>query len=149
MGGIYGNMPMKGLFIGLALSLSDLQSFKHHYHLSQGTIWSDHLFWPRGFADDRLGTAYLLLLLFLKTASRAACPRNEWNSKRVHEIGGIQGESTKLVEFKACPRNLWTSLQCVHEIGGIHKVSKNWWNFYRTALCCICIAFNLTFKKSL
>ena len=51
------------------------------------------------------------------TVNRAVCPRNQWNSKLVYKISGIQSLSTKFVEINAvCRRNQWNSV-----------FPRNWW----------------------
>ena len=62
------------------------------------------MFLPRGFFDAVLGTAYLLLLLFLLLEKENNSTKKWTFSEHLAEISEIQNLSTKLVEFKAYPR---------------------------------------------
>ena len=88
-------------------------------HVFSGTwLETDVHFWPRGFADAVLGTAYLLLFL----ENLFWIPRKKLTFPALH--CKQTSVSTKFVDIIAvCLRNLWTSLHCVHEINGIYKVS--------------------------
>ena len=79
-------------------------------------IWGDKTvpigFWPRGFADAVLGTAYLLLLLlenFFEFHEKSGHSLH-WQQVFPENSGNHCSVSTKIVECNACPPNSWKSL---------------------------------------
>ena len=83
-------------------------------------------------SDAVLGTAYLLLFLFLETFF-------ELHEKSGHSLhcqqvfpennGNHCSVSMKIVEFNACPQNSWKLMQRVHENCGIQCLSMKFVEF--------------------
>ena len=116
--------------------LSALSLASNHLYLIKTPSIQLLSFWPRGFADAVLGTAYLLflLLLFLFLENFFEFHEKSGHSLHCQQVfpennGNHCSVSTKIVEFNACPRNSWKLLQRVHENSGIQWLSTKFVEF--------------------
>ena len=90
-------------------------------------IWNPIYFWPQGFADAVIGTAYFVVVVVLDVlvlGKHFWIPRKKCTAGFFPEKSGNHFRlSAKRVELNACPRNSWKSLQHVHEKSGIQCLS--------------------------
>ena len=150
---------ISAFFVPLIGKITHLRLFfdPRHFRRFYLKVWLT--FWPRGFADAVLGTAYLLLLLFLLLFLENFFEFHEKSGHSLHcqqvfpeNSGNHCSVSTKRVESNLmlvqeirgnyCMQLVHenSGIQCLDEIRGIHSMYTKLLDFFICVFCMYCIA---------